>query len=131
MALRVSATCELKISQDNATNPQELTFSSGSKNFVDSATYNESSAVTFVLDSGAVDVQIDLGSLTVAEIIFLLAKGDDISVKLVPNGGTLMATQAYELIANVPGIVPFKVDAVYASNAGLVDQTLILGAAGN
>lgn len=131
MALRVSATCELKISQDNASNPQELTFSSGSKTLVDSATYSESSSCTFLVAAGATDTQIDLGSLSLASVMFILAKGSDLSVKLVPEGGALVSTQAYELIPNMPGIVPFKVEEVYVSNSGLTDQILILGAAGN
>lgn len=131
MALRVSSTCELKISQDNAANPQELTFSSGSKNLTDSISYNESAAVTFQIPAGAVDTEIDLGSLALSEIMFLMAKGPDLTIKLVPQGEVLADTLAYTLLPNAPAILPFKIVAVHVSNSNAAAQILILGAAGN
>lgn len=131
MALRISSSCELQISQDNVTVPQELTFSSGKKTYINSSSYNESAAKTFLVDVDANDMQIDLGSIAVSEIMFLLAKGPGLSVKLVPQGGTLINTPAMVLLENAPAILPFKIEAVYVSNSDTAAQTLIIGAAGN
>jgi hypothetical protein len=131
MPLRVYTEAKLLISQDNSANPQEPTFNSGAKNATDTTTYNESTGLTFDIAAGAVDVQIPLGSIAISEIMYLMAKGDDISVKLVPVGAVLADVEAYEMLPNVPAVLPFKVIEVYVSNSGTGSQKLILGAAGN
>lgn len=131
MPLRVYTEGKLLISQDNSANPQEPTFNSGSKNFTDTTTYSESTGLTFDVAAGASDTQVPLGSIAVAELLYLMAKGNDLSVKLVPFGKTLADVEAYELLPNVPAIIPFKVIEVYVSNAGTGAEKIIIGAAGN
>lgn len=131
MSLRVYAEAKVLISQDNATNPQEPTFNSGSKNFTDTSTYNESVGFTFDVPASAVDTQVSLGSLTSAELVYLMAKGTGLTVKLVPVGGSLGATPAHTIIANVPAVIPFKIKEVYVSNPGVSAIKLVIGAAGN
>lgn len=131
MPLRVYAEAKLLISQDNAANPQEPTFNSGSKNFTDATTYSESTGYTFDVAAGAVDTQLSLGSLASAELLYLMAKGGGLQVKIVPVGEVVGDTLAYEMIPNVPCIVGFKVAAVYVSNPGATAIKLVFGAAGN
>ncbi len=131
MSLRVYTEAKLLISQDNSANPQEPTFNSGSKNFTDTTSYNESTGLTFDVAASATDVQVPLGSIAIAELLYLMAKGDDLSIKLVPVGKALADVEAYEMLQNVPAIIPFKVIAVYVSNSGTGAQKLIIGAAGN
>lgn len=131
MALRVYAEGKLLISQDNATNPTEQTFNSGSKSSVNTTDYNESASYTFDVPAGASDSQIPLGSLASAELVYLMAKGPGLTIKLVPVGEVLADTLAYEIIENVPAIIPFKIHQVYVSNPTATAQKLILGAAGN
>lgn len=131
MPLRVYTEGKLLISQDNAANPQEPTFNSGAKNFTDTATYNESAGFTFDVAAGASDVQIPLGSVAVADLLYLMAKGAGLSVKLVPQGKVLADVEAYQMLPNAPAILPFKVIELYVSNSSLSAQKLIVGAAGN
>lgn len=131
MALRVYIESKVLISQDNSTNPLEPTFNSGSKNFTDTSTYNESTGYTFEVAAGAVDTQVNLGSIALVEILYLMAKGSNLSVKLVPSGGLLADTPAYEMLINVPAVLPFKVEAIYVSNSGSSAQRFVIGAAGN
>lgn len=131
MALRVYSEAKLLISQDNATNPLEPTFNSGSKSFTDVATYNESTGYTFDVPAAAVDTQVSLGSLTSAEMLYLMSKGTGLLIKLVPVGGSLGATPACVMIANAPCIIGFKIASVYVSNPGVTAIKLVFGAAGN
>lgn len=131
MALRVYSEAKVLISQDNSANPQEPTFNSGLKSFTDTATYNESTGYTFDVAPGAVDTQVNLGSLTSAELIYLMAKASGLLIKLVPVGGALVSTPAHEMIANAPAVIPFKVASVYVSNPGVTAIKLVFGAAGN
>lgn len=131
MALRVASDIKLTISQDNATTPQEPTFDSGKKSFADTTTYSESIGYTFNVPAGAVDTQISLGSLTEVDMLYLQAKGSGLLVSLVPVGKTLADVEDYELISNAPGVIPFKLAAIYVSNPGASAISLILGAAGN
>lgn len=131
MSLRVYVEAKLLISQDNALNPQEPTFSSGSKSSTNTSDYNESASHTFDVPVAAVDAQVNFGSLSSAELIYIMAKGPGLLIKLVPVGQLLADTLAYEIIENVPAIIPFKVAAAYVSNPTATAQKLILGAAGN
>lgn len=131
MPLRVYTEAKVLISQDNAANPQEPTFNSGSKNFTDTATYSESMGLTFDVAPGATDVQVPLGSIAIAELLYLMAKGADLSIKLVPVGKVLADVEAYDMLANVPAVIPFKVIELYVSNSGTGAEKLIVGAAGN
>lgn len=131
MALRVYVEGKLLISQDNATNPQEPTFNSGSKNFTDVATYNESAGYTFDVPMGTIDAQINMGSIGTAQVMYLMAKGADLSVKLVPTGQVLADALSFKLLQDVPAILPFQIIEVYVSNSGTASEKLVFGAAGN
>ena len=131
MPLRTYVEAKMLISQDNAANPQEPTFNSGSKNFTDTTNYNESSGLTFDVPAGATDLQVSMGSIAIAEILYLMAKGDGLSVKLVPHGELLADTLGYEMLTGVPAIIPFKVIGIYVSNSDTAAHKLVIGAAGN
>lgn len=131
MPLRVYTEAKLLISQDNSANPLEQTFNSGSKNFTDVASYSESAGLTFDIPASTVDMQVNLGSIALAEIVYLMAKGADLSVKLVPNGEVLADTLAFDILQNVPAILPFKIKEIYVSNSGTSSQKIVVGAAGN
>lgn len=131
MALRVASKARLTISQDNASQPQQLTFDSGDACLTDTATYSESLGFTFNLPAGATDTQIPFASMTEIDMLYLCAKGSGIKVKLVPMGSVLGDVVNMELLPNAPAIIPCKLAAVYASNPGSSALSLIVGAAGN
>lgn len=132
MALQVSATARLAISQDIAATPQEVTFDSANKTFKDTTTYAESAGYTFNIDPNAVDQEIDMGSLAEIDMLYLFAKTAGLLIKLVPVGNVLAdITHPCEIIPNAPAIIPFKLAAVYVSNPGSAVATIIFGAAGN
>lgn len=131
MTLRVASTASLIISQDNAAIPQEATFNSGLKSFIDTSTYNYSTSDTYKVVAGATNVQINLGSLAEVDALFLLAKGTGLTVKLVPPGGSQSATLALALTANFPTIIGAAIGSLFVSNPGITDIALVFGAAGN
>lgn len=131
MALRVYIQANLLISQDNSNNPQETTFSSGTKTYIDAATYAGSVGTTVNVAPGATDVQLSLEGMTEVDVVYLMAKNAGLTVKLVPVGGSLGTTPGYTLLTGCPCIAPFEIEAVYVSNSGSGVAQLIYGAAGN
>lgn len=131
MPLRVYAQANVLISQDNVANPQEPTFGSGSKTFIDAATYAASAGTTVNVAAGATDVQLSLEGMAEADLVYLMAKSTGLSVKLVPVGGSLGATPAYVMLLGCPCILPFKISEIYVSNSGGSPGQLVFGAAGN
>jgi hypothetical protein len=131
MALKVLAKARLTVSQDNAPNPQEITFDSGDKSATDTTTYSESVSHTFNVEAGATDVQVDLGSLAEVDFLYLFAKASGLTIKLVPVGKTVADVSAYEILQNTPCVIPFKIKEIYVSNPGASDAVIVLGAAGN
>lgn len=131
MALKVSASVRLTISQDNAANPQEVTFDSGAKSFGDTTNYNESVSHTFSIAPSAVDTQIDLGSLASVEMVYMLSKAAGLIVKIVPVGQVFADALPFEILQNAPCLLPFKIKEIYVSNPSVTAATLVLGAAGN
>lgn len=131
MALRVAAKARVTISQDNAAQPQELTFDSGDKSLIDAALYQESAGYTFKVAPAAVDQQVDLGSLAEVDVLYLFAKSAGLLIKIVPVGKVLAEVEAYEIVANAPAIIPFRLASIYVSNPTVADIVLVFGAAGN
>lgn len=132
MALQVLATARLAISQDIAVQPQEITFDSSLKTAKDTTTYNESAGHTFVIPAATVEMRIDIGSLAEIDMLYLFAKQSGLLFKLIPVGKVLADVDfPCEILPNAPAIIPFKLAAVYVSNPGPAEATVIFGAAGN
>lgn len=131
MALKVSVTVNVKVSRDNVPNPQELSFSSGEKNKTDTSTYSESAGFTFHLaTSDTADTQLPLGSLAECDVLYILSPAA-ITIKPVPTGGSLGATPAYTLVADVPLVLPVKLSALYVANPTGSAVDIVVGAVGN
>lgn len=132
MSLRVAAQASLLISQDNSSTPQEITFTSGIKSIVDTTSYSYSTGDTYKIPANSTDLQVSLGSLAEANLVYLFAKGTGLTVKFIPLGHILAdVTTSLTLAPNSPTLIGANIVAVYVSNPGVTDIALIFGAAGN
>lgn len=130
--LRTQVKCKLLISLDNAANPQRVTYNSGDVEKIDTTSYAESCSKYLKLVPSAADVQVDMGSLAKADVLMIVPRTEDVSVKIVCTGQVLADALPMPLKKDFPFMLASDVIEVYLSNASASDSAEVeIGAAGN
>lgn len=138
MALRTYIKSKVLISQDNSSTPQQVAFSTGDVEYIDSTTFNLESSKSLSLAPSAADHQVDMDSIVTAGIVAIVVPPNtggpvpQVSVKLVPTGKVLANVSAYAIKPGIPMIIPCDIIEIYFSNGDALNSAkVIVASVGN
>lgn len=145
MALRVYTDCQLTVSIDNATNPQNIVFDSGDLENIDTTDFAEGASFNISVPPNTADMQVALNGMSQANVSLILAQTpiqplfptppitvQPLQVKLVPVGGSASATPWMTMQFGIPALIPFALAEIHLANTDTATAILVqIGAAGN